>query len=84
MEGIVSRIEVVKTEFKKIEPVEIRFAITNTTDKQVNVLKWDTPIEGFNSNIFLVKRDGAPVTYIGRVVKRGPPRPEDYVSISSG
>ena len=29
-----------KTEFKKIEPVEIRFAITNTTDKQVNVLKW--------------------------------------------
>jgi peptidyl-Lys metalloendopeptidase len=84
VEGILSKIDVVKGEFKKTEPVEIRFMITNTTDKQVNILKWHTPLEGFNANIFLVKRDGTPVNYIGRVVKRGTPQPEDYVSIAPG
>lgn len=84
MEGISSRIEVVKAAYKGTEPLNIRFEITNDSDKPINVLKWSTPLEGFNANIFQVKRDGAPVSYIGRVIKRGAPGPEDYVNIASG
>lgn len=84
VEGISSRIEAVKPAYKGAEPTGIRFVITNNTDKPINVLKWNTPLEGFNGNIFQVKRDGVPVSYIGRVIKRGAPRPEDYVNIGPG
>lgn len=84
VEGISSRIEVVKAAYKGTEPLNIRFKITNDSDKPINVLKWNTPLEGFNANIFQVKRDGATVSYIGRVIKRGAPGPEDYVNIAPG
>jgi peptidyl-Lys metalloendopeptidase len=79
-----SKIEVVKASYKGQEPLHIRFTITNTSDKPINVLKWNTPLEGFTANIFQVKRAGKLVPYIGKLVKRGPPRPEDYVNIAPG
>lgn len=82
-EGIVSRIEAEETDIKKTEPIKIRAMFTNTTDKQVNLPTWGTPIEGFNANIFMVTRDGVSITDSGRVVKRGLSLVDDYVSIES-
>lgn len=80
-EGLSSKIEAVQAQYKGVEPVSVRFTLTNTSDKPVSVLKWLTPLEGFNSDMFRVTVDNKPVPYIGRLVKRGAPLPEDYVTI---
>ena len=33
----------------------------------------------FDAEMFLVDRDNVPVPYMGRLVKRGPPLPEDFL-----
>jgi len=79
-----SRIEVARPEYKAAEAVTIRYTLTNTTGATQTVLKWGTPLEGFNGNIFRVTVDGKPVIYTGRVVKRGAPLPEEYVTLAPG
>ncbi|HYO59200.1 protease [Archangium sp.] len=66
------------------EPVELRFQLTNRTAQPLYVLTWRTPLEGLLGNDFLVTRDGAEILYQGRMVKRGNPRAEDYVTLTPG
>jgi len=82
--GITSTIELVDKEIAADEPMKIKFLLKNTTGQKLNILKWFTPLEGFNASIFSITRDGEPVKYIGRVVKRGAPAPEDYIAIDAG
>lgn len=79
-----AKIETVQPEYGATAPLSIRFTLTNTSDKPMHVLTWQTPLEGFNGNIFRVTRDGVPVMYVGKVVKRGAPRPEDYRTVEPG
>ena len=79
-----SRIEVARPEYKAAEAVTIRYTLTNTAGTAQTVLKWGTPLEGFNGDIFRVTADGKPVVYTGRVVKRGAPLPEEYVTLAPG
>jgi heat shock protein HslJ len=66
------------------EAVNVRFTLTNTSSEGLFVLKWFTPLEGIAGDIFSVQRDGADLPYVGRMVKRAPPVPDDYVWIDSG
>jgi peptidyl-Lys metalloendopeptidase len=83
-EKLSSRIEFVRAEFGAAEAVVVRFTLTNMTATVQSVLKWGTPFEGFNGNIFKVTMDGKPVLYTGRVIKRSAPRPEDYLTLNPG
>ena len=59
--------------------------ITNYSAKEIKILKWNTPLESrLNANIFNVLLNHKPVTYIGRVVKRGKPTEDDYIRFASG
>lgn len=82
--GVAARLEAVAERAEAEEPVTVRFTLTNTTSAPITVLKWHTPLEGFNSDMFVVERDGRRVPYVGREVKRGAPGPEDYVTIEPG
>jgi hypothetical protein len=66
------------------EPVPLLFKLTNRSAQPLFVLEWHTPLEGLLSNALEVTRDGAPVPYEGRMVKRGAPTAEDYAAIASG
>ena len=66
------------------QSVRIGFRIENVSNDKVWILIWYTPFEGIKGKIFQVTRDGNPVPYQGRMVKRGDPRPEDYVRIDPG
>ena len=66
------------------QSVRIGFRIENVSKDKIWILIWYTPFEGIRGKIFEVTRDGNPVQYQGRMVKRGDPRPEDYVSIDPG
>ncbi len=81
---IISTIALVDKEIAADEPMKIKFVLKNTSGQKLNVLKWFTPFEGFNGSIFSITKDGEPVKYLGRVVKRGAPGPDDYMGIDAG
>ncbi len=66
------------------EGARVYFGITNTSDRDVAILRYTTPLGGFESNLFAVTRDGQPVPYIGRMVLRLGPTPEDWIALSPG
>ena len=70
--------------FSTSAAVPLRFTLRNDSERDVKVLVWHTPIEGFSADIFDVQRDGEPVPYVGRLVKRAAPRETDYVAIAAG
>ena len=71
-------------QFGADEPLNLTFKLTNNTSTTLNVLKWLTPLEGFNSNMFQIEISGERAVYIGRTVKRAAPRDEDYIEIKPG
>jgi peptidyl-Lys metalloendopeptidase len=84
-----------KAAFKGADPVAIDFTLTNPTNEKVQVLVWRTPFakEGVTENIFDVAagRTGAAagggrsqVGYIGPIIKRRPPGPEDFITLGPG
>lgn len=83
-EGLSGRLEAVKPQYGRTEAKQLRFTLTNTAGESLHVLKWQTPLEGFTADILEVKRDGQPVRYIGRQVKRAAPSERDYVLILPG
>lgn len=65
-------------------PFILTFELTNKGNKDVHVLKYDTPLEGLFSDCFEVTRDGVEVPYDGPLVKRAAPTEDDYVCIKPG
>ncbi|MCP3059510.1 protease [Myxococcus sp. K38C18041901] len=68
------------------EPVEVLFKLTNTSAQPVYVLKWHTPLEGIRNDIFKVTLTGsaADQSYMGPMVKRGPPDASSYATLAPG
>jgi hypothetical protein len=61
----------------------ITFRLDNTSNRDLRVLKWYTPLEGQQGKIFRVVCDGKELLYEGPMVKRGNPGKDDYVHIRS-
>lgn len=65
--------------------VSVDVTVTNTTGHAVDVLRWQLPSGHLQGPIFkIVREDGSPVPYVGPLVKRAAPRPEDYVHFEAG
>lgn len=63
----------------------ITFTLTNTSQSQVRVLRWNTPLEGsIVGDIFAVTKDGRKIRYRGKQVKRAPAGAADYLTIQAG
>lgn len=67
----------------KERPITITFRLDNTSNRNLRVLKWYTPLEGIQGKIFRVVCDGKELLYEGLMVKRGNPGKDDYVGIGS-
>lgn len=65
-------------------PVKVRFTISNRGARAVRVLRWQTPLEGFWSDLLDVSYGGRKLAYEGPLMKRGDPTREDYVEIAPG
>jgi hypothetical protein len=65
-------------------PVKVRFTLTNRGARGVRVLRWQTPLEGFWSDVFDVSSGGRKLAYEGPLMKRGDPVRDDYVEIAPG
>lgn len=65
-------------------PVTLRFALVNGGAAPLQVLRWYTPLEGVLGDIFEVRRDGRPASYVGPQVKRADPTAEEYLRLAPG
>jgi len=66
------------------EDANLIFELTNHTKKDVHILKWNTPLEGWKSDCLQVSKNGKAVAYDGRLVKRGQPKPKDFLVLKKG
>jgi peptidyl-Lys metalloendopeptidase len=76
-----AKIELNSQKFKATDREIIKFILTNNSNKTISVLKWTTPLEGIDDDMFWVKKDEEVVVYLGRILKRAAPKPEDYVTL---
>lgn len=79
---LMARLKMADTDCGGDEPIRITYTLSNPTDQPITVLTWNTPLEGFNNDVFKIIRDGERVLYTGRIIKRGRPAAEDYVTIA--
>lgn len=65
-------------------PTSIRFELSNGSDSPLQVLTWNTPLEGWKGTVLRVTRDGEELSYGGPMLKRGDPQADAYVEIPAG
>ena len=63
---------------------QVRFTLTNEAKQPVQVLRWNTPLEGFRSQLFEVICHGRQALYRGPMVKRVRPSEQDYETVLPG
>ena len=73
-----------RASFEYAEPVAMTLTISNFGPESRQVLSFQLPIDGIDADILDVRRDGVPVPYFGKVVKRADPLPEDFIDIAAG
>ena len=66
------------------DDVVVRVLLSNTSGKVEHLLRWRTPLDSIDGPLFEVLRDGQPVRYLGRSVKRPSPGPGDYLRLAPG
>ena len=68
----------------KGDDVHVTVTLTNTGNTPQRLLKWRTPFVPAEHSLFSITRDGLPVRYLGRHVKRAAPQEADYVVLAPG
>ena len=73
-----------KWAYERSEEVTLRFSLANTGTESAYILRWQTPVAGVEADLFEVEVDGQPVAYIGKLIKRAAPQPEDFMELAPG
>jgi peptidyl-Lys metalloendopeptidase len=82
--GVVVSVAPEKASLGKSDDVVVKVTFTNTSGSPQYVLKSHTPFEGVSAPVFEVTRDGQPVRYMGKIVKRAAPTAADYYLLKPG
>jgi peptidyl-Lys metalloendopeptidase len=82
--GIVVSVAPEKASMGKSDDVVVKVTFTNTSGSPQYVLKSRTPFEGVSAPLFEITRDGQPVRYLGKIVKRAAPTAADYYLLKPG
>jgi peptidyl-Lys metalloendopeptidase len=83
MESITANVYAHAT-YKKDEAASLIFELTNHSKEPVHILKWNTPLEGLKTDCLTVLHNGKRIAYDGKLIKRGRPGPEDFLSLDPG
>ncbi len=63
---------------------KVEVIVTNTSRTTVRVPKWQLPTAYADSNLFSVSRDGTPLGFEGRMIKRAVPKAADFAILRPG
>lgn len=73
-----------KTKTKQGQKVSLHVTLTNNSDQDISFLKWGTPFESsISRDVFSIKLNGNSLPYQGRMVKRGNPTANDFITIKA-
>jgi peptidyl-Lys metalloendopeptidase len=70
--------------FGTADDVVVEVTLTNMSRDPQYVLKWHTPFNQIEEDLFEVTRDGEKVAYLGYHAKRPAPKPGDYFVLKPG
>lgn len=79
-----SRIDLAQTQFGTADDVRVRLTLSNSGDQAASMLRWQTPVDGVQGDLFEITRDGQRVAYLGPLYKRPAPTRADYLQIPAG
>ena len=79
--GISVQLEMDNAKYRSKTKQFLKFTLINNSDSRVYVLKWHTPFEGIRHNMFRISHGDKSAVYLGILVKRGVPTPEDYLAV---
>jgi peptidyl-Lys metalloendopeptidase len=82
--GVAVSVAPEKASMGKNDDVVVKVTFTNTSGSPQYVLKSHTPFEGVSAPVFEITRDGQPVRYMGKLVKRAAPTAADYYLLKPG
>ncbi|MEE9327329.1 MAG: M35 family metallo-endopeptidase [Cocleimonas sp.] len=79
------KLDILQQKHNRNDAVIVQTTFTNTSNKPIKILKWNTPLEGkFYAEIFTVKHEnGKPIAYLGKLVKRHPATEDDFVTLKA-
>jgi len=66
------------------DPIFVDFILTNTSDQDLMILKWNTPLEEITNDVFRITRGPYRIPYDGIMIKKGSPSASDYLNLPSG
>lgn len=66
------------------DSVIVELTLTNAGRAPARLLKWHTPVDGVEEELFQVTRDGEAAAFVGPHYKRPAPRAGDYVALQAG
>ena len=79
-----TRLDVERGSVGTHDDVVLRYTLRNDSTADMLVVYWQTPVRGVMNDLFDVRRDGQPVTYVGREYKWATPQAKDFVRVPAG
>jgi peptidyl-Lys metalloendopeptidase len=73
-----------QTVYQADENIPVTISITNTSKRDVQILRWKTTLDGVKEDLFDVNLNGKGVEYIGPDYKRPAPVDTDYITLKGG
>lgn len=73
-------------EYRQADTVVLTYKLTNNSSQTVNVLTWNTPLEGMIGDPFIVTLEGTTQerAYLGTLALRNPPVAQNWKAIPAG
>lgn len=82
--GVAVSISMDKRVLAANDDVVVNVVMTNNSSVNQRILRWATPFQGVEGNLFDVTRDGKRVAFLGAVYKRPAPTASDYILLKPG
>src|SRR5688572_6720590 len=70
--------------FSDDQRVTVRLTFKNTSNEDVYLLAYETPLRGIERDLFVVELDGERMPYTGIVAFRAAPTKEDWIQLAPG
>jgi len=75
------KLELESAHYNANDKQNLKFTLSNNSNQTLSVLKWGTPLEGIHDNLFSVRKQEQSSLYMGIIVKRGLPKPKDFIML---
>lgn len=82
--GIEVELDAVQQQFSAGDDVTLQVTLRNNSSKTAKILRWYTPADGLQEDLFDISVNGQDAAYTGKRVKRQAPSAQDYISLRPG